>query len=65
MSVLYIENMGATCENCTSSQDEKANQLILESSKNYHLEPANFYNEFTRQVASKMGPFVYGDDQEG
>jgi len=36
--------------------------LVLESTKTYHLEPPNFYNDITREVATRLGPFEYNDD---
>lgn len=39
--------------------------MILDSAKSYHLEPPNFYNEITREVATKLGPFEYHDEETG
>ena len=55
--------MGASCDSCTSAEAEDRNTIILDSNKNYHLEPHNFYNEITKEVASKLGPFKYNDEE--
>ena len=57
--------MGATCEACTSAEADDKNTIVLDSNKSYNLEPASFYNEITRQIATKLGPFKYNDDEKG
>lgn len=60
--------MGNQCEACASTDNEQQNTLILNPLSNpqlieYSLQPEDFYNERTREIATKLGPFKFDDEK--
>jgi hypothetical protein len=54
--------MGNNCETCTATDDEYKNTLILNPQEDYSLQPEDFYNKITLEIAKKIGPFQYNDE---
>lgn len=63
--ILYnklLFKMGGNCESCTTADDEYKNTLVLNPQEDYSLQPEDFYNQTTKEIAMKIGPFKYNDE---
>ena len=48
--------MGASCETCNTQPDTNTTEIREDRPRKYHLLPAVFYNETTKQIVSKLEP---------
>ncbi len=54
--------MGGQCESCKNVNDD-ANTLTIDPlASNFDLQPHEFYNDLSREIAKKLGPFKYDNE---
>jgi hypothetical protein len=55
--------MGGACESCQSVEGENNNTLLVNlAEEDTHLQPEDFYNAATKEIANRLGPFKYDND---
>lgn len=55
--------MGNQCEACGTVEAENKNTLVLDTNQDYNLQPEDFYNEKTKEIASRLGPFKFDEEE--
>ena len=56
--------MGNQCEACTTADNETINTLVVNPQLDYNLQPEDFYNERTKEIALRLGPFKFDSDDD-